>query len=48
MDEKCKVPPVAFSSYPRSGNTFLRKMLEHLSGIFTGADFPADATRDMQ
>ena len=31
---------IAFCSFPRSGNTFLRKYLELLSGIETGADLP--------
>jgi hypothetical protein len=29
---------VAFASYPRSGNSFLRKILENISGVFTGSD----------
>jgi hypothetical protein len=29
---------IAFASFPRSGNTFLRKYMELLSGIQTGAD----------
>ena len=29
---------VAFSSFPRSGNTFLRKYFELLTGVQTGAD----------
>ena len=29
---------VAFCSIPRSGNTFLRKYMEMLTGIYTGAD----------
>ena len=29
---------VAFASFPRSGNSFLRKYLEMLTGIATGAD----------
>ena len=29
---------IAFCSFPRSGNTFLRKYLEMLTGIATGAD----------
>jgi hypothetical protein len=29
---------VAFASFPRSGNTFLRKYFEMLTGIQTGAD----------
>lgn len=31
----CKV---AYTSYSRSGNTFLRKLLEKTSGIWTGSD----------
>ena len=29
---------VAFSSWPRSGNSFLRKYFELLTGLATGAD----------
>lgn len=29
---------VAFCSFPRSGNTFLRKYIELLTGVITGAD----------
>lgn len=29
---------VAFASFPRSGNTFLRKYCELLTGVQTGAD----------
>ena len=29
---------VAFQSYPRSGNTFLRVFLEKITGIYTGSD----------
>lgn len=33
-------PPLAISytSYPRSGNTFLRKYLENITGVATGSD----------
>lgn len=31
---------VAFISFPRSGNSFLRKYLESLTGIITGSDCP--------
>jgi len=31
---------VAFASYPRSGNSFLRKMIEQITGVFTGSDVP--------
>jgi hypothetical protein len=30
---------IAFASFPRSGNTFLRKYCELLTNIDTGADF---------
>ena len=30
---------VALASFPRSGNTFLRKYCEMLTGIHTGSDF---------
>ena len=29
---------VCFASFPRTGNTFLRKILETVTGIFTGSD----------
>ncbi len=29
---------VAFQSFVRSGNTFLRRYLEQITGVFTGAD----------
>jgi hypothetical protein len=29
---------VSYASYPRSGNTFLRKYLESITGIATGSD----------
>lgn len=29
---------IAFASFPRSGNTFLRKCCELLTGVQTGAD----------
>ena len=29
---------VAFQSFPRCGNTFLRRFLENITGVFTGAD----------
>ena len=35
---------VAFQSFPRSGNTFLRKYLEQITGIFTGSDMSLDMT----
>ena len=35
---------VAFQSFPRSGNTFLRSYLEKVTGVFTGADMDIDWT----
>jgi len=29
---------ITYTSYPRSGNTFLRKYLENITGIATGSD----------
>lgn len=31
---------MAFVSFPRTGNSFLRKYCENITGIFTGADMP--------
>jgi hypothetical protein len=31
---------VCFASYPRTGNTLLRKILESITGVFTGSDMP--------
>jgi hypothetical protein len=31
---------VAFASFPRTGNSFLRKILEQITGVFTGSDMP--------
>jgi len=36
--ESNKTNKVAFASFPRSGNTFLRKYFELLTGVQTGAD----------
>ena len=36
--EPNKSQKVAFCSFPRSGNTFLRRYIEMLTGICTGAD----------
>jgi hypothetical protein len=37
-----------FTSFPRSGNSFLRRMLEDISGIFTGSDNEVLHTLDLQ
>ena len=34
----CSRPKIAMASFPRSGNTFLRKYLELLTGVQTGGD----------
>ena len=39
---------VAFCSFPRSGNTFLRKYMELLTGIVTGADNTLDVNVFLQ
>ena len=30
--------PISYASWPRSGNTFLRKYFENITGIATGSD----------
>ena len=39
---------VGYASYPRSGNTFLRKYLENVTGIATGSDMCLEFNVDMQ
>jgi len=39
---------VIFASYPRSGNTFLRKYLEEITGIATGSDMTTEMTMCIQ
>jgi hypothetical protein len=48
LDKSVKMPGVAFVSYPRTGNSFLRKILEDLTGIFTGSDMMLSITMDHQ
>jgi hypothetical protein len=31
-------PTIVLASYPRSGNSLLRKVLEHITGVITGSD----------
>jgi hypothetical protein len=31
---------VVFATFPRVGNTFLRTILEKVTGVFTGSDMP--------
>ena len=35
---------VAFQSFQRSGNTFLREYIEEITGVFTGSDMSLDMT----
>ena len=35
---------IAFQSFPRSGNTFLRRYIERITGVYTGADMCIDHT----
>jgi hypothetical protein len=30
---------VVLASFPRSGNSFLRKIIEQITGVFSGSDF---------
>ena len=39
---------VAFTSFPRSGNSFLRKFVEQVSGITTGSTMPIHTATSMQ
>jgi len=39
---------VAFSSYPRAGNTFLRKYIESITGITSGSNFANSTITEMQ
>lgn len=34
----CRSQAISYTSYPRSGNTFLRKYLENITGVATGSD----------
>jgi len=36
--QNSSTPTIAYTSYSRSGNTFLRKYLENSNGTFTGSD----------
>jgi hypothetical protein len=42
LDKRVKLgmDKVSFSSFPRTGNSFSRKVLEQITGVFTGADMP--------
>ena len=35
---------VAFQSFPRCGNTFLRRFIEQITGVYTGTDMVVSHT----
>ena len=37
FNTKKSVPPIGLASYPRSGNTWMRHLIETLTGFFTGS-----------
>ena len=39
---------ICFASFPRCGNSFLRKYLQMITGIATGADISIEATLSLQ
>ena len=39
---------VCFASFPRTGNTFLRRFIEQCTGTTTGSDMPLFVTQTMQ
>lgn len=39
---------VAFATYPRTGNSLLRKIIESVSGVFTGCDMQLDIAMGFQ
>lgn len=43
MSEQC-----AYTSYPRCGNSFLRKYLQNITGIATGSDMSLEFNVDLQ
>ena len=47
-NEENKSNKVGFCSFPRSGNTFMRRYLELLTGIQTGADCTFDVSITLQ
>ena len=48
LDRSEEFGKIAFVSYPRTGNSFLRKLLEQVSGVFTGTDNSLDFTLTLQ
>lgn len=39
---------VSLATYPRTGNSFLRKILEQITGVFTGSSMQLDLTITLQ
>ena len=39
---------VSYSSYPRMGNSFLRKYLQNITGVATGSDMALEFDIDFQ
>jgi len=35
---------VAFDTFPRTGNSFLRRLIEEVTGVYTGANMPLHIT----
>jgi hypothetical protein len=39
---------VAFDTFPRTGNSFLRKLTESTTGVFNGIDIPLEMALSFQ
>ena len=48
LPEESHVPQIALASYPRSGNSLLRHLLEELTGVYTGCDTRPDRSLSLQ
>jgi len=50
LDSKVKMDgqKVCFASYPRSGNSFLRRFIESITGIVTGSDIGLEIVLNLQ
>lgn len=47
LDKSVKIPQIAFASFPRSGNTMVRRHLEEITSIITGDHVKKDFTCDI-
>ena len=49
LDESVKMDgqKVSFVSYPRSGNSFLRRFIELITGVVTGSDIGLELTLNL-